>query len=45
MAMRWDTGVINRVGILPENWEKWDWSDMEDSMALLDGSMVSEEGV
>ncbi len=44
MAMRWDAGVINRVGILPENWESWDWSDMEDSMAILDCNMVSEEG-
>ena len=40
MAMRWGAGVINRVGILPENWENW-----EDSMAILDDNMVTEEGV
>ena len=45
MATRWDAGVITRVGILPENWENWDWSDMEDSMAILDDNMVNEEGI
>ncbi len=45
MAMRWGAGVINRVGILPENWGNWGWSDMEDSMAILDDNMVSEEGI